>query len=100
MRSAARRRSAAPSPWRWAATPVGTLTVTPGSGTETFGAATGVAVDLVDAATGPGVGNDLLVVNGNLNLGGTPVAGGGVNGGAVLSGSVSPNVAVGDAFTI
>jgi autotransporter-associated beta strand protein len=81
--------------------PIGTLTVSPASGTESWGSATGLVVDLDNANAAPGVGNDLLVVNGNLNLGGTQiVGGGGDNGGAVLSGTVTANVNVGDSFTI
>jgi autotransporter-associated beta strand protein len=83
------------------ANPIGTLTTTPGSGTETWGSGTTLAVDLDKTGGGPGVGNDVLIVNGNLNLGGTQIpGGGGNNGGAVLAGTTTANVNIGDSFTI
>ena len=90
--------------------PTGILTTVPGSGTtETWGSKSGgptttFFVDLIDASNSRGTNltagtdYDQLLVNGNLNLGGVGATG--TNGGAVLTGFVGSNVAIGDQFTI
>ena len=78
-----------------------TTNASTGINAELWGPSTTFAVDLNNAAAGPGAGYDQLVVNGDLNLGGTQiVGGGGNNGGAVLAGVVGAGVAIGDSFTI
>ncbi len=81
------------------ANPVGTLTSTPPAGTaEVWGSGTTFAVDLVDASKAPGVGNDLLVVQGAGNTNGVSLNLG--NGVATLTGTVGPNIHISDSFTI
>ena len=81
----------------------GVLTTNTGAGGETWGSNTTLAVDLNNLSNqhpNPTVGTDYdqLVVNGNLNLGGT--GSGAQNGGATLAGAIGANVEVGDKFTI
>jgi autotransporter-associated beta strand protein len=83
------------------ATATGILTANPGAAGEVWGTGTTLRLNLNNAAQGPGPGYDQLVVNGNLNLGGTQISGGGGNnGGASLTGTVGPGVALGNQFTI
>jgi autotransporter-associated beta strand protein len=72
----------------WTATPVGTLT----TGAATWGTGTTFFVNLSHVSAGApaaGVDNDLLKVNGNLNL-----------NGATLDGLLGPGIQLGDTFTI
>ncbi len=68
-----------------ASSPIGTLS----TGSTNWGPGTTFAVDLSDATLAPGVGGDLLDVNGNIIL-----------NGAQLNGTVGPNVNIGDSFVI
>jgi autotransporter-associated beta strand protein len=70
------------------ANPIGTLT----SSADTWGTGTSFAVDLTHTSVGApvaGTDNDLLVANGNVNL-----------GGAFLTGTAGPGIQIGDHFII